>query len=63
MKAIRSEEEARISYEKEETDSVMAVLGNVIIESAGTEEEAEEGIEDALTMDIEEAGKNLGSGL
>ena len=40
----------------------MAVLGNVIIETAGTEEEAAEGIEDALTMDIEEAGKNNGEG-
>ena len=46
---IQRDQEAQTSDEKE-------VLGNIIIETAGTEEEVTEGLEAALGMDIEEVG-------
>ena len=50
LRARRSEEEERTSDEDEETDSVAAVFDNLNIETAGTEEEASEGLEAALGM-------------
>ena len=46
---IQRDQEAQTSDEKE-------VLGNIIIETAGTEEEVTEGLEAALGMEIEEVG-------
>ena len=54
--ARRNKDEARSSDKEEETESVAAVLGNINIETAGTEEEAAERLEDTLGMDIEEEG-------
>ena len=39
-----------------------AVLGAIIIETAGTEKEATEGLETAIVMEIEEVGKIIGEG-
>ena len=47
------EEEAGSSGEEEETDRVAAMMGNLRIETAGTEAEAEEVLETALNTDIE----------
>ena len=45
-----SKEEAIASDEDEETDSVMSVLVNLIIEMVVTEEDSVEGLEDELAM-------------
>ena len=47
-RAIRREEEARTSDEEEDIESVAEVFHKLNIETAGTEEEAAEGLEDAL---------------
>ena len=52
MRAIQREEEAEASDVEEETDNVAAVMGNLNIETAGTEEEAEEGLKTALGVNI-----------
>ena len=56
-RAIRSEEEDGSSYEEEVTETVVVGLNNLTIETAGTEEEATEGLEAALQMDIDEEGE------
>ena len=52
LRERRSEEEARTSDEEEDDDNIVAVLGNIIIETAGTEDEAEKCLEAALDMEI-----------
>ena len=47
-------EEAEASDEEEERENVAEVMGNLIIETARTEEEAAEGLVSALGMEIEE---------
>ena len=53
----RSKEEAGSSDEEEVTETVVVGLNNLTIETAGTEEEATEGLEAALQMDIDEEGE------
>ena len=43
--------------EEEETESVTVEFDNINIETAGTEEEAEEGLKAVLIMEIEEEGE------
>ena len=56
------EEEARTSDKEGDTESVVTVFDNLNTETAVTEEEAAEGLEDALRMDIEEEGEDDGYG-
>ena len=56
-RARHREEEAEASDVKEETENVVVVMGNLTKETAGTEEEAAEGLEASLGMEIEEAAE------
>ena len=60
LRQIKSYEEVRGT--EEETESLVAVLGNLNIETAGTEDEASEGLEAALRTEIEEEGEAEGEG-
>ena len=53
-RARRREEEARIPLEEEESDSVAVGIEKLSIETEGMEEEAAEGLEAALGVEIEE---------
>ena len=52
-RARRSEEEAITSDVEADTESVVAVLGNISIDTTGIEEEAEEGLKAALGIEVE----------
>ena len=54
------EEEAAEAEEEEEGGGIASGLSNVIIETAGTEEEAAEGLAEALGMEVEEEGASEG---
>ena len=58
VKARRNEgEEAGDSVEEEESGGVEACLHTLTIETAGTDEEAAEQLEEALDMEAEETGE------
>ena len=56
----RWREDERRRSEEEESQSVVAGVECLRIETAGTEEEAAEGLEAALEMGIEEEGEGKG---
>ena len=56
LRARRGEEEPKRPDDEEETDNVAAVFDELNIDTEKTYEEEAEGIEAALTMDIEEEG-------
>ena len=61
VKRIRwEEEEAEHWEEEEEGGEIWVGLNNLTIETAGTEEEATEGLEVALGMEVEEVGGSEG---
>ena len=63
LRQRRSEEDVRGTEEWEDTESVAAVLGNLNLETAGTEEEAaDEGLKAALVMEIDEEGGDESEG-
>ena len=53
-RARRREEEVRRPLEEEESDSVAVGIKKLSIEMAGMEEEAAEGLKEALGVEIEE---------
>ena len=59
---VETEDEAAAEAEKQEEDSgeVARLMSNLIIETAGTEEEAVEGLAAALGMDVEEDRESEG---
>ena len=59
-RAIQREEEARRPEEEGEIESVATGVENLRIETAGREEDAAEGLEAALGMEIEEEGEDEG---
>ena len=62
LRARRRKEEAGSSYEEEETADLADVMGNLIIDTAGTKEEAAEGLEAALNMEMEVMGGGVVEG-
>ena len=62
VRGRQNSEEVEASDEEEESGGVADVVGNLTIETAGTEEEAAENLEVALGMEIEEAGVDVVKG-
>ena len=52
-RARRSEEVVRVTEEEEDSESGVSVPNNLNIETTGTEEEADEGLEADLNMEME----------
>ena len=53
-------EAAGSAYEEEDSENVEDILNKLSIETAGTEEEAAEGLEDDLKMEVEVEGQGEG---
>ena len=58
----RSEEDSGSAEGEEESDNVEGILHNLTIETGGTDEEATEGLEAALRMEVDGDDKDEGVG-